>query len=113
MLRFLLIATLIPPAFSTAQAVDIASAAKNALEKNCARCHANGQSEGGFGFALDAKELIARKKIVPGDAGKSLLFKKVQSGEMPPEDEKPRPTAEEIAALKAWIDAGAPAVVQA
>jgi serine/threonine-protein kinase len=28
---------------------------------------------------------------------------------MPPEDEKPRPTADEVAALKAWIDAGAPA----
>src|SRR5439155_25363383 len=49
-------------------------------------------------------------KVIPGDAAKSRLFKKVQSGEMPPEDEKPRPTADEIATLKAWIDAGAPAV---
>src|SRR5262249_10849580 len=32
----------------------------------------------------------------------------VQDGEMPPEEEKPRPTAEEISALKAWIDNGAP-----
>jgi len=109
MFRFLVIGTLIVPAASSARALDAATAAKNALEKNCARCHSNGQSEGGFGFVLDAKELVARKKLVPGDAAKSLLFKKVQSGEMPPEDEKPRPSADEIAALKAWIEAGAPA----
>src|SRR5262249_19433172 len=87
----------------------IASAAKAVLEKSCARCHANGQSEGGFGFVLDAQQLVERKKVIAGDSAKSRLFKKVQSGEMPPEDEKPRPTAGEIAALKAWIDAGAPA----
>lgn len=51
--------------------------------------------------------------MIPGDAAKSLLFKKIQSGEMPPEDEKPRPSAEEIAALKAWIDSGAPAFAAA
>src|SRR5687768_13357484 len=109
MFRFLLIGTLMLAASNRARAGDIATAAKIALDRNCARCHANGQSEGGIGFLLDAKELVARKKVIPGDAAKSLLLKKVQSGEMPPEDEKPRPSAEEIAALKAWIDAGAPA----
>src|SRR5262249_51638752 len=91
----------------------LAAAAKAILAKNCARCHAGGQAEGGFGFILDAKQLVERKKLIPGDAAKSRLFKKVQAGEMPPEDEKPRPTPEEIAMLKAWIDAGAPAVTQA
>lgn len=87
----------------------IANAAKAVLEKSCARCHANGQAEGGFSFVLDVKQLVDRKKIIAGDAAKSRLFKKVQAGEMPPEDEKPRPTPEEINTLKAWIDAGAPA----
>ena len=109
MFRCIAIGALILPLSHAVSANDSGAAAKAALEKNCARCHANGQSEGGFGFLLDAKELVARKKVVPGDAAKSLLFKKVQAGEMPPEDEKPRPTAEEIAALKAWIDGGAPA----
>src|SRR5262245_60265912 len=97
------------PARADEAADRLAAAAKVVLEKTCARCHANGQTEGGFGFVLDAKQLVERKKVVAGDSAKSRLFKKVQSGEMPPEDEKPRPTADEIAALKAWIDAGAPA----
>jgi serine/threonine-protein kinase len=88
----------------------LAAAAQAVLKKSCARCHADGQAEGGFGFVLDAKQMIERKKVVPGDAAKSRLFKKVEAGEMPPEDEKPRPTPEEIATLKAWIDAGTPGV---
>jgi len=88
----------------------IAAAAQAVLKKACARCHDEGQSEGGFGFVLDLKQLVAKNKVIARDAAKSRLFKKVLAGEMPPEDEKPRPTAEEIATLRAWIDAGAPAV---
>jgi len=113
MYRFLLIGVLTLPGTIAARGADTTAAAKAALEKSCARCHANGQSEGGFGFVLDAKELVARKKVVPGDAAKSLLFKKIKAGEMPPEDEKPRLSEEEIAALKAWIDAGAPEFLKA
>jgi serine/threonine-protein kinase len=90
----------------------LAADARAVLQKTCARCHAGGQAEGGFGFVLDARQLVGRKKVIAGDAAKSRLFKKVQSGEMPPEDEKPRPTPDEIAALKAWIDAGAPAFTE-
>jgi serine/threonine-protein kinase len=103
------VALIAAPARADQAADRLASAAKAVLEKNCARCHANGQAEGGFGFVLDAKQLVERKKVIAGNSTKSRLFKKVQSGEMPPEDEKPRPTAEDIAALKAWIEAGAPA----
>jgi serine/threonine-protein kinase len=91
----------------------LAAAAQAVLKRTCARCHADGQSEGGFGFVLDAKRLVERKKVIAGNAAKSRLFKKVQAGEMPPEDEKPRPTPEEVAALKSWIDAGAPAFPEA
>jgi serine/threonine-protein kinase len=97
------------PARADKDSASLAAAARDVLKKNCARCHADGQSEGGFGFALDAKRLVEGKKVKPGDASKSRLVKRVESGEMPPEDEKPRPSAEDIAALKAWIDAGAPA----
>src|SRR5262245_50498485 len=108
--HLLLITALLTAAPARAdQAADrLAVAARAVLEKTCARCHANGQAEGGFNFVLDAKQLVERKRVIAGDSAKSRLFKKVQSGEMPPEDEKPRPTADEIAALKAWIDAGAP-----
>src|SRR5262245_59989655 len=101
------------PARADPAADRLAAAAKAILEKSCARCHANGQAEGGFSFVLDAKQLVERKRVIAGNSAKSRLFKKVQGGEMPPEDEKPRPTAEEIAALKAWIDAGAPALSEA
>jgi mono/diheme cytochrome c family protein len=97
------------PARAADEPAKLAAAAQAVLKKACARCHADGQTEGGFGFVLDLKKLVEKNKVVAGDAAKSRLFKKVQGGEMPPEDEKPRPTAEEIAALKAWIDAGAPA----
>src|SRR5262245_9542294 len=97
------------PARADEAADRLAAAAKIVLEKTCARCHANGQAEGGFGFVLDVKQLVERKQVIAGGSAKSRLFKQVQSGAMPPEDEKPRPTADEIAAVKAWIDAGAPA----
>ena len=101
------------PARADEDPARLAAAAQAVLAKTCARCHAGGQSEGGFGFVLDAKQLVERKKVIAGDAAKSRLFKKVQAGEMPPEDEKPRPTPDEVAALKAWIDAGAPAFPEA
>src|SRR5947209_14554332 len=91
------------PARADKDPAALAAAARDVLKKSCARCHADGQTEGGFGFALDAKRLVDGKKVRPGDAARSRLFKRVESGEMPPEDEKPRPAAEEIAALKAWI----------
>jgi serine/threonine-protein kinase len=101
------------PARAVQDPAKLAAAAQAVLKRACARCHADGQSEGGFGFVLDLKKLVEKNKVVPRDAAKSRLFKKVQAGEMPPEDEKPRPTADEVATLKAWIDAGAPSVAEA
>src|SRR5262245_7497949 len=84
--------------------------AHDILKKCCARCHgADGTNEGGMNYILDAKKLVERKKLVPGDPAKSKLYKKIVEGEMPPEDEKPRPTKEEIALLAKWIKAGAAA----
>src|SRR3954462_13912831 len=84
------------PARAAQDPTQLAAAAQAVLKKNCARCHAGGQSEGGFGFVLDAKKMVEKKKVKVGDADGSRLFKKVQFGEMPPEDEKPRPTPDEI-----------------
>jgi len=93
--------TVAAPARADQDPAKLAAAAQTVLKKACARCHADGQSEGGFGFVLDARQLVERKKVIPGDAARSRLFTKVQAGEMPPEDEKPRPTADDIATLKA------------
>ncbi|MBX3157813.1 MAG: hypothetical protein KF773_17730 [Deltaproteobacteria bacterium] len=74
------------------------------LAKYCGTCHANGRSEGDFGFATDTAQLIAHKLIVPGDASASPVVRRIEDGEMPPEQVKARPSAPEIAALRAWID---------
>lgn len=82
------------------------------LTKYCAGCHNDGDLEGEFSlesFASLQKGTPDGPALLAGDAASSKLIR-VLTGEaeplMPPEDE-PRPTDEEIALLKAWIDAGA------
>ncbi len=88
---------------------DLARKAQAILKNTCHRCHGrDGSLEGGMNYVLDRDKLIARKKIVPGHADQSPLFKRLASGKMPPAGETPRPTAVEIAQLKHWIDGGAP-----
>jgi mono/diheme cytochrome c family protein len=103
----------VAPAGESADGADAETLARQTqqiLTTNCHRCHGeNGAVEGGFNYLLDRDRLVARKKIVPGQPEKSHLLQRIQDGEMPPEDEKPRPTAEDIARLRRWIAAGAPA----
>jgi tetratricopeptide (TPR) repeat protein len=77
----------------------------------CYRCHGqNGANEGGFNYILDRQRLVQRRKIVPANPAKSRLFQRLvdKSDPMPPEEEKRRPTSEEIGLIKRWIEAGAP-----
>jgi mono/diheme cytochrome c family protein len=91
----------------------LAGQAHDILQRCCARCHGDkGSHEGKIDYILDPAKLLANTKIVAGEAGKSKVYKKIVTGDMPPEDEKPRPTKEEIAVLEQWIKAGAPAVPQ-
>ena len=47
------------------------------LNVNCHRCHGqDGTSEGGINYMLDTAKLIARKKVIPGQAEQSPLFKR-------------------------------------
>ncbi|MGH7171709.1 MAG: c-type cytochrome domain-containing protein [Gemmataceae bacterium] len=92
------------------QHTELARHAQEILRTNCYRCHGEkGAAEGGFNFILDRDRLVARKKLVPGDPARSKLFRRIIKGEMPPAEETPRPRADEIALLKRWIEAGAPA----
>jgi WD40 repeat protein len=87
----------------------LAGKAEAILKANCFRCHGkDGSLEGGMNYVLDREKLIARKKIIPGKADDSPLVKKVAAGKMPPSGEQPRPSADDLAVLKQWIDAGAP-----
>lgn len=90
----------------------LAEAAQAVLRTSCYRCHGQeGTSEGGFNFVLNLEKL-ARTHVKPKQPGASLLFERMTAGGdsiMPPPDEKPRPSAADIATVKAWIEAGAPA----
>jgi len=106
--------TLVVVALSSAVRADedktvLAQKAQAILKTNCYRCHGQeGASEGGFNYVLDRQRLVAGKKIIPGDSAQSRLYKKLKKEEMPPEDEKPRPTQEDIGVIRQWIEAGAP-----
>lgn len=79
------------------------------LATHCYRCHGKGgANEGGFNYALDRRRLLERRKVVPGNPAKSRLYRRLANEDMPPPDEKPRPSSAEVALLKRWIEAGAP-----
>jgi hypothetical protein len=62
-----------------------------------------------MGYVLDRDRLVARKQIVPGNPAESKLFRRVLHSEMPPPAVQDRPGAADLALLRRWIEAGAPA----
>jgi hypothetical protein len=60
-------------------------------------------------FILDRERLVARNKLVPGNPAQSLIYQRIQDSEMPPAGTKKRPGPDDLAVLKQWIEAGAPA----
>ncbi len=90
------------------------------LEANCFECH--GPEKQKSGLRLDLQEIAlvggdSGPAIVPGDADNSLLVQLV-SGQDPERHMPPKGdplTAEQVASLKAWINAGAswPAAAEA
>ena len=90
------------------QKLELDDQARGVLKQHCHRCHGqDGIVEGGMNYILDFNKLIARKKILPGNAEGSPLLRRVQNGTMPPPGEKHRPSDAEIAILKKWIAEGA------
>jgi WD40 repeat protein/mono/diheme cytochrome c family protein len=88
----------------------LAKQAQAVLKTHCYRCHGqDGSIEGSLNYVTDLAKLVARKKVVPNDLKGSRLYKRIDDGTMPPPDENPRPSAAELAVLKKWIEAGAPA----
>ena len=99
-----------PPARAADDPKELAAKAQAVFKTHCYRCHGqDGAIEGGLNYVADLGKLVARKKVVPGNPAASRLFKRIDDGTMPPPDEKPRPIDAEIAAVKTWIAAGAPA----
>jgi hypothetical protein len=83
------------------------------LEDNCFGCHGPDARTRKGGLRLDARGHAVRSAVIPGDAARSLLLKKVAcseaAGRMPPPDSgKPALAAAQIELLRRWIDQGAP-----
>jgi mono/diheme cytochrome c family protein len=83
------------------------SEAQRILSERCASCHDNGASQGGFSSVLEVDALLRQGRVVPNDPAGSPLFRLVEAGAMPKGG--PRLSADEVAALRAWIACGASA----
>jgi len=83
------------------------AAVKGILKTNCASCHGGTRKDGGLDI-LDRDLLIAKKKIVPGNADVSRLIEVVVDGAMP-KDARRLPESD-INQLRSWISAGAPSL---
>ncbi len=87
---------------------EIQAAAMAVLKTRCVSCHGPAKLEGKLDLALPPGIKRGGKHgaaVVPGDLSKSVLWQRVEAGEMP--EDAPLPD-EEKAALKRWIEAGAP-----
>jgi len=79
------------------------------LKAYCLECHGEGEKLKG-GIDLRLARFIQKggdsgSALVPGDATKSLLYQKVEAGEMPPS--KKKLTKEQLDIVKRWIAGGA------
>src|SRR5919199_2735186 len=94
-----------------------AKAAFDVLEKHCSRCHQEGRltkrqkPAKNFGNILRLDELAKTPHLIlPGNPDGSLLFNQIAKREMPYDlyneldDSVPTPSAEEIQALRSWIE---------
>lgn len=82
------------------------------LKRYCAGCHNDGDREGEFSLESYASLQAGTEDgpaLLAGDAANSRIIRLMTGAaapRMPPKD-KPKPSAEEIDRIRAWIDAGA------
>ena len=77
------------------------------LTGHCGECHNDTARTAGLSLTSYAGITAAAGVVVPGDPDGSMLIQMIQDGMMPPGGRTP-PTADELAALRAWILQGAP-----
>ena len=98
-----------------AEAPDFAKDIAPILEASCVKCHNSTKAKGKLNIQTKEGALKGGEDGKLFEAGKSAdsaLIKVLELPEddddaMPPKDKAPRPTKDQIAKLKAWIDAGA------
>ena len=103
-------------AIATAGKVDFNSQIQPILSENCYACHGPDEAKMEGELRLDDRALALKggesgKAIVPGDAGESLLLKRIMHSDpdevMPPPDKKERLKPDQVALIKQWIEEGA------
>ena len=80
------------------------------FQMHCVNCHGKAKQEAGLDLRTRAGRLRGGESgpaLVPGDPGRSLLFSRIISQEMPPLDKIRPPTTAEVEVLSQWILAGA------
>ncbi len=98
----------VPPLRADNQ-TELALKAQGVLKLHCYRCHGEGGAvEGGMNYISDLDRLVARKKVIPGKADVSPVFKRIAKGSMPPPDANDQLSDAEKTVVQQWIDAGAP-----
>lgn len=91
---------------------ELSQDAHSLLRKHCYKCHGINFEVPQFNV-MDRDSLVQARPndlsfVVPNDLDKSLLWQRLGvDQDMPPKKVKDRPTAEEMATIKAWIEAGA------
>jgi hypothetical protein len=81
---------------------DISLQARKIFEQKCFRCHANGNSKGGFGEMEKTDELLRSKYVYPQDPAQSDLYTICASGEMPP-NKRDALTINELMIIQDWL----------
>ena len=97
------------PATKDAAQVTYEEDVRPILKAACFHCHGESADiEAGLDLRQRRRILAGGESgsaLVPGNIKKSLLYQRIQSGEMPPEE--PRLTKEQIRTIAAWIEGGA------
>lgn len=94
---------------SAENAVSFKNQIRPLLEAKCVRCHSELTRKADLNLASPiglSKGGESGPALTPGDSHKSLLFEKIESGEMPP-DEKDQLSEAEIKLVERWILSGA------
>ncbi len=113
-LSALLVVLIVPPAFASDQTTFFEKNIRPVLAERCYQCHSS-QTVASGGLQLDSRDTLLQggksgPAVVPGKPNESLLLKRVSSDDlqirMPKGSSEPLP-ADQIAALRAWIEQGA------
>src|SRR5262245_49763791 len=80
---------------------------KPILERSCAGCHSGTSAQASLDVRSSSSLLkggVSGAAIVAGSAERSLLYRRVSTGQMPPASPLAK---EDVSILRAWIDSGA------